>query len=277
MRLLLKGYQIFRQEGPISFAVKSLEFVIRKMRDQTYRIGSERVCNICGFSGRKFKSFGNPARSDAMCPKCGSLERHRLLYYYIKNENDLMRGGKNILYFAPTGLLVEKMRKRGNRVITTDLRKEDIDIHADITRLPFSDGVFDIIICLHVLEHIPDDYAAMSELYRILRCEGEALIMIPKDKGRKQTYEDESITEPEARREAFGKEDHVRWYGDDFMQRLSSVGFDVSVNTYSNNLDNDLIEKIGVGVCPPAHRSETYSDRIKYEDIHIAKVPSSAR
>jgi ubiquinone/menaquinone biosynthesis C-methylase UbiE len=37
--------------------------------------------------------------------------------------------------------------------------------------LPFEDNQYDVILCNHVLEHIPDDTKAMQELYRVLKPE----------------------------------------------------------------------------------------------------------
>jgi ubiquinone/menaquinone biosynthesis C-methylase UbiE len=43
------------------------------------------------------------------------------------------------------------------------------DVKADICDLPFEDNQYDVILCNHVLEHIPDDTKAMQELYRVLK------------------------------------------------------------------------------------------------------------
>jgi SAM-dependent methyltransferase len=262
MRLVTKGIRILRDEGVITFLGKSMNFVIQKAKAQTYKIGSGRICPICGFDGIRFTSSGNPPRPESQCPQCGARERHRLLWYYIQNETDLTDDGDKILHFAPTSNFPEKLREYGNDVLTTDLMMDSVDINADITRLPFDDGEFNWIICSHVLEHIPDDRAAMSEMSRILDSEGEALIMVPKNKARNQTYEDSSIISPEARQREFGQENHVRQYGTDFTERLSNSGLDVSTETYADSLDNDTIERYGLRV------RNQHLDRIEFEDIH---------
>lgn len=272
MKLALKGIQILREEGPISLGKKGSRFVFNQALNQTYKIGSGRECPLCGFTGRKFAAAGIPPRKEARCPDCGASERHRLLTHYIENETNLFEGGQQVLYFAPTDEIARNLQEYGNRLITTDLSLSDVNIHADITRLPFPDNTFDIVICSHVLEHIPDDSAAMSELYRILSDAGYALIMIPKDKGREQTYEDKSITSPEERKKEFGQHDHVRWYGTDFSERLSEAGFEVSTITYAENLSADIVDKYRLKVDKTNQTSDNltmeYSGDIIYEDIH---------
>ena len=96
----------------------------------------------------------------------------------------------------------------------------------DIVDLPFANGSFDVIICIHVLEHIPNDAKAISELYRILRPGGWALISVPLLLDQ-PTREDPSITDPLERERLFGEPSHVRYYGTDMINRLSNAGFDV--------------------------------------------------
>lgn len=262
MGLVTRAVGILRNEGIITFISKLMNFMTRRAKVQTYKIGSGRICPICEFDGRKFASSGNPPRPESQCPQCGSRERHRLLWYYIRNDTDLTDGGNDVLYFAPANNLLKKLRECENDVLTTDLMMDDIDINADITRLPFDDGTFDWIICSHVLEHIPDDRAAMSEMRRVLDSEGGALIMIPKDESRDQTYEESSITSPEARRREFGQEDHVRLYGTDFPERLSDSGFNVSTEIYADSLDEGTIERYGLRVY------DQHLDRVRFEHIH---------
>lgn len=195
-----------------------------------------------------------------------------MLTHYIEAETNLVEGNQQILYFAPVDRIVRNIQQYGNKVITADLSMSDVSIHADITCLPFADKTFDTVICSHVLEHIPDDSAAMSELYRILADDGYALIMVPKDKGREQTYEDESITSPEEREREFGQSNHVRWYGRDFPQRLSEAGFEVITETYAKSLPSEEVDRFGLKVDKTNETADgqtmTYSGDVIYEDIH---------
>jgi len=105
-------------------------------------------------------------------------------------------------------------------------------VKVDITSIPFGECTFDAILCNHVLEHIPDDRLAMSELYRVLKVGGWGVFQVPIDYARETTYEDSSITDPVEREKAFGQNDHVRWYGRDFPDRLESAGFTVSEDNF---------------------------------------------
>ena len=62
-----------------------------------------------------------------------------------------------------------------------DLTKSRIGtIQGDALHLPFPDGTFDRVICSEVLEHIPDDEAAMAELSRVLSPGGTMAITVPR-------------------------------------------------------------------------------------------------
>lgn len=112
--------------------------------------------------------------------------------------------------------------------ISVDKYRDDVTEKADITDLRFENDSFDLIICNHVLEHVIDDRKAMSELYRVLKPEGVALLLVPLKYDMETTYEDETIVTPEAREKHFGQHDHVRYYGLDYFDRLGEVGFYVS-------------------------------------------------
>jgi ubiquinone/menaquinone biosynthesis C-methylase UbiE len=105
----------------------------------------------------------------------------------------------------------------------------------DITRLPYDENRFDLILCNHVLEHIPDDIKAMSELHRVMKPGGLGIFLVPIDMTMEKTYEDPTVTDPQERVEKFGQEDHVRLYGADYPERLRSVGFQVDVLPYAQH------------------------------------------
>ncbi len=127
-----------------------------------------------------------------------------------------------------------------------DLYSPIADVKADICNLPFEDNNFDVILCNHVLEHIPDDKKAMQELFRVLKPGGWGIFQIPQDINRKNTFEDNSITDPKERAKIFGQYDHVRIYGLDYFEKLRSVGFEVEEVRYSDKLTSTEIEKCRV-------------------------------
>jgi SAM-dependent methyltransferase len=133
--------------------------------------------------------------------------------------------------------LRETLEKRlGSRYVSADLSSPDVMVRLDIVRSPFCDGSFDAIICNHVLEHVPDDRAAMRELLRLLKPGGWALLQVPIGLSLAETFEDPTITTPEAREAAFGQRDHVRIYANDYEQRLESAGFRVDVQSFAAEL-----------------------------------------
>jgi len=197
---------------------------------------------------KSFKSFlpygYGKQRNNVLSPSTLSLERHRLLWLYLKNETDFFSVEKKVLHFAPEQAFYKRFRKMSNLdYVTTDLNSPLADVKADICNLPFKDNEFDIILCNHVLEHIPDDTKAMEELYRILKPGGFGVFQIPQDLNRETTFEDDSITDKKERAKIFGQYDHVRIYGRDYFDKLRSVGFKVEEVDYTARLSEDDIIK----------------------------------
>ena len=109
----------------------------------------------------------------------------------------------------------------------------------------FKDNFFGVIIYNHVLEHVKNDQKAISELFRVLRPKGFAILQVPISKNAKETFEDFSITSPEERERYFGQKDHVRIYGQDYKKRLESVGFKVELYDIKDELNTKNIRKHG--------------------------------
>lgn len=198
--------------------------------------------------GKSFKSFlpygYAKQRNNVLSPSTLSLERHRLLWLYLKNETDFFSTPKKVLHFAPEQAFYKRFRKQANlEYTTTDLESPLADVKADICNLPFEDNSFDIILCNHVLEHIPDDTKAMQELYRILKPGGMGIFQIPQDLNRQETFQDDSITDPKERTLIFGQYDHVRIYGRDYFDKLRKIGFNVKEVDYTKTLSKQEIEK----------------------------------
>jgi SAM-dependent methyltransferase len=152
---------------------------------------------IDGKSFRIFLPYGyGKQRENALSPSTLSLERHRLLWLYLKNETDFFTADKKVLHFAPEQCFLKQFKTLKNLdYTTTDLNSPLADVKADICNLPFSDNEFDVILCNHVLEHIPDDTKAIQELYRVLKPGGMGIFQIPQDLSRETTFEDDSITD----------------------------------------------------------------------------------
>lgn len=116
------------------------------------------------------------------------------------------------------------------------------DVKADICALPFEDNTYDFILCNHVLEHIPNDLKAMEELYRVLKPGGTAILQVPLEEDRENTFEDDSITDQQERTRIFGQYDHVRIYGQDYYKRLQEVGFEAIPMDFIKEVTEDDIQ-----------------------------------
>ena len=200
---------------------------------------------IDGKTFSKFLPYGyeNP-RDNVLSPSTFSLERHRLLWLYLKNETNLFNSKLKLLHFAPEQAFFTRFKKlKLLEYTTTDLNSPIAEVKADICDLPFKDNTYDFILCNHVLEHIPDDKKAMQELYRVLKPNGIAILQVPLAIDRNKTYEDPSVTTPKERALKFGQYDHVRIYGKDYFDRLRTIGFNVKEVDYTKNFTTEEIEK----------------------------------
>jgi SAM-dependent methyltransferase len=221
--------------------------------------------------GKSFKSmlpYGyETQRNNVLSPSTLSLERHRLLWLYLNEETDFFKSelvsdssftntkriklrdaetnsALKVLHFAPEQAFYKLFRNQKNLdYTTTDLFSPLADVKADICNLPFEDNQYDVILCNHVLEHIPDDTKAMQELYRVLKPGGMAILQIPQDLSRATTFADDTITDQKERAKIFGQYDHVRIYGRDYFDKLRSIGFTVVEEDYTNKIAPELVEK----------------------------------
>ena len=200
---------------------------------------------IDGKSFRKFLSYGyEKQRKNALSPSTLSLERHRLLWLYLKEETDFFTAPKKVLHMAPEQCFLSIFKKQKNIDYTTaDLYSPIADVKADILNLPFDDNSFDVVFCNHVLEHISDDIKAMQELYRVLKPNGMGIFQVPQDLYRTTTFEDNSITDKKERTKIFGQYDHVRIYGRDYFDKLRSIGFKVEEVDYTKKIAPEMVEQ----------------------------------
>ena len=212
-----------------------------------YLKGDKFTDPIDGKSFRKFLPYGyNKQRENALSPSTLSLERHRLMWLFLRDNTTFFTATKKlkVLHIAPEQCFLDIFRKQQNlNYITSDLESPIADVKADICDLPFKENEFDIVFCNHVLEHISNDTKAMQELYRVLKPGGFGIFQIPQDLSKAITFEDDTITDRKERAKLFGQYDHVRVYGRDYFDKLRSIGFKVDEVDYTKKITLEKIEK----------------------------------
>ena len=220
---------------------------LRRRREAKPYLGEGLECACCGQHWREFVPAGDPIRSGEQCLRCGAGRRQRLLAVYLTEE----LGGRShlrVLHFAPEISLSRPLvAVAGVDYLSIDLHPDMGMMQGDITDVPLGDDEFDAVVCTHVLEHVLDDTKAMSEIVRVMKPDGTAYIMVPQEMAREETYEDETVVTPEARRQAFGQDDHVRIYGRDFVDRLQAAGFSVREVRTPDVADPETCRKFGLG------------------------------
>jgi len=228
---------------PRPYLIK-ISYLVRPFLNFYYK-GNRYEDPIDGKTFRKLLPYGyGQQRENALSPSTLSLERHRLLWLYLKEETDFFTTQKKVLHIAPEQCFINRFKKLKNLdYITADLYSPIVDVKADILDLPFKDNTFDVVLCNHVLEHIEKDKKAMQELYRVLKPGGLGIFQVPQDLNLDKTYEDFNITSPEERAKHFGQYDHVRVYGKDFFNRLREVGFKVYEVDYTQKLPAEKVER----------------------------------
>jgi SAM-dependent methyltransferase len=193
--------------------------------------GHKRYCPVCDSWSCLFLSYGPSTRNrkGVVCPICFSHERHRLAWVFINTSTDLrFTIPKKLLHFAPEPEFERNLKKLPwIEYLSTDLLNTRVVERMDITNIKRPDDSFDIILCSHVLEHVPEDRKAMSELFRVLKPGGWALLQVPISGD--VSVEDLSIKDPAERERLFGQIDHVRRYGLDIRDRLTAAGFNVDL------------------------------------------------
>ncbi|KAF0128776.1 MAG: putative methyltransferase [Bacteroidetes bacterium] len=261
---------------PIEFLKKIIPrnagYFLRKIklfvRGLFYR-GTNFFCPICNKGYRTFfeggfnlavigeyQIIGAGLRKNAICPGCASNDRDRLLYLALNDKNLKLLPADSILHIAPepslAGWIETKQRKnkgsytKGVKYHEGFYYGNDVQL-MDLLHLPFDDNSFDLLICNHVLEHIPDDIGAMREIHRVMKPGSKSILQVPWSPLLNKTFEDNSITKPKEREEKFGQFDHVRLYGTDYPQRLESAGFQVETISVSQlNLPDNILISYGL-------------------------------
>ena len=207
-----------------------LSYPFKKIAPILYK-GDNVECPVCEKSFRKFLSYGSSVanRDNVLCPFDLTLERHRLMWLYLKDHSNFLTAEKlNVLHIAPEQCFHQRFKNQKNLIyLTGDLVSPIADIHFDLHSIPLEENRFDVVFCNHVLEHVEDALQCMKELHRVMKPGGWGIMQVPQDFSREVTYEDASIVTPEEREKHFWQYDHVRLFGKDYPDWLKRAGFDV--------------------------------------------------
>lgn len=200
---------------------------------------------IDGKKYRKLLPYGriNP-RKNALAPYSMSLERHRLLWIFLKEKTNFFSAETEMLHIAPEYCFIKRFKKLPDLKYTTaDLNSPWADVKLDVQEIPFPDNTFGVIMCNHVLEHVNDDMKAMKEFYRVMKPGGWGIFQVPVDYNREDTYEDKSITDPREREKHFWQSDHLRLYAKNYGSVLSKAGFIVEEVNLTAEMSTEMVER----------------------------------
>lgn len=206
--------------------------------------GNRLLCPCCGSEYRQFLAMSGTNTKNTMCPGCGSLTRHRLIWLYLKNETDIIQAPSKLLHVSPEIQLTKNLLKIEKlEYLSIDLNSPLAMMKMDVTNLELPSESFDSIICSHVLNHVEDDQKALLEFYRVLKPGGWAILQSPVEKDREKTWEDPKATTPKLRKKIYGQSDLVRRYGRDYTDRIAKAGFEVSVINYPAQLGDEMTNR----------------------------------
>lgn len=244
-----------------NFAKKTLPFSFRlKLREANWRRkyavqrksvppGTPPV--YCPVAQAEFTCFVKQGH-DLLTPTNGARARHRLIWLFLERETDLLTRPQRLLHVAPEVCLLPRFSESktidyipGDKFVNGYGKQANVT-YLDLLAMDYPSAHFDFVLCNHVLEHIPDDRKAMSELYRTLKPGGTALITVPIKESLPETYENPAVESPDEREKHFGQWDHVRWYGLDIADRLRNVGFTVNMNRYGSSFSASDYKRFGL-------------------------------
>ena len=204
--------------------------------------GNKVECPIDRRTYRKFLPYGRlQSRPNALCPSSLSLERHRLMWLFLKNKTKFFTDKIKLLHIAPELCFMQIFERMENlNYISGDIESPLAKVKMDVHQIPFEENSFDVVFCNHVMEHVADDIKAMTEIHRVLKPAGWAIIQSPVYMYLDKTLEDPSITDPLEKERIFGQNDHMRKYGKDYGDRLRKGGFKVTEDNYLNELSPEV-------------------------------------
>ena len=200
---------------------------------------------INGKTYRKLLPYGRlKPRENAIAPDSLSLERHRLMWLFLKNKTNFFTDNLKFLHIAPEYCFIKIFKGMKNLdYLTADLISPWADVKMDVHDIPFEENTFDVVICNHVLEHVDDADKVMKEFYRVMKPGGWGIFQVPIDYNNSVTIEDRSVTDPRERERLYWQSDHLRLFGRDYGDKLTAAGFKVTKSNFINEIDPKLVER----------------------------------
>ena len=200
---------------------------------------------INGKTYRKLLPYGRlKPRENAIAPDSLSLERHRLMWLFLKNKTNFFTDNLKFLHIAPEYCFIKIFKGMKNLdYLTADLISPWADVKMDVHDIPFEENTFDVVICNHVLEHVDDADKVMKEFYRVMKSGGWGIFQVPIDYNNSVTIEDRSVTDPRERERLYWQSDHLRLFGRDYGDKLIAAGFKVTESNFINEIDPKLVER----------------------------------
>ncbi|HLW40315.1 MAG TPA: methyltransferase domain-containing protein [Brumimicrobium sp.] len=258
--MMKKLYKFLLNTLPRPILIR-LSYVFKRVAPVLYR-GDNVACPVCEHSYRKFLSYGSKVahRENVLCPHDLTLERHRLMWLYLKQETDFFTASKSVLHIAPEQCFHGKFKKQKNlKYLTADLNSPIADMHFDLHDIPLEEDRFDVVFCNHVMEHVEDPLRCMEELHRVMKPGAWAIMQVPQDLNREETYEDASIVTPEEREKHYWQKDHLRLFGRDYPDWLRRAGFEIEEFHTSKEFASEEVERFRLS---------------KTEILYVARKPS---
>lgn len=223
-----------------------LSYVFKFFAPILYR-GTNVECPVCERKFSKFLSYGSNVahRENVLCPYDLTLERHRLIYLYLKQESNFFTAENlAVLHMAPEQCFIGIFKKQSNlEYVTADIESPIAELHFDLHNIPLEENRFDVVFCNHVMEHVEDPIQCMKELYRVMKKGAWAIMQVPQDFTRDKTYEDANIIDPKEREQHFWQKDHLRLFGKDYPQWLEKAGFIVDEFDLTKHFDINEINR----------------------------------
>ena len=223
----------------------------RALRRVRY-LGWARYCPLCGSHVRLFFPHGVVQRPNAVCPVCHSRDRHRLAWLWLQTNTALGRAPMRMLHVAPEPVVARRLQALPRLLYVSGDLVHHATVQMDVCRMPFAANSFDLVYCSHVLNMLPDDQPAMTEIFRVLCPGGLALLQVPTPVAGRGV-EAGPVSTADQRQHLFGDPDMYRRYGaDELTTRLRGAGFDARPVHYWHSFSEDEQLRLGL-IDEPLH------------------------